>query len=71
MSVERLLRALIERDSEVSLGVTFLATEYSTGKAYGFPVDTLAIDEDDCPLIIEYKRSRVGYVFCEGHPCEI
>jgi hypothetical protein len=35
VSVERSLQTLIERDSETFLGVTFLASEYVTGKTHG------------------------------------
>ena len=38
------------------LGVTFLATEYSTGQKTTGRIDTLGIDENNCPVIIEYKR---------------
>jgi predicted transport protein len=64
--VERSLQTLIERDSETFLGVTFLASEYSTGKTHGGRIDTLAIDEDDCPVIIEYKRSTNENVINQG-----
>src|SRR5690606_26180383 len=57
VSVERSLQTLIERDSETFLGVTFLESDSSTGKTHGGRIDTLAIDEDVCWVIIEYKRS--------------
>lgn len=66
VSVERSLQTLIERDSETFLGVTFLASEYSTGKTHGGRIDTLAIDEDDCPVIIEYKRATNENVINQG-----
>lgn len=66
VSVERSLQTLIECDSETFLGVTFLASEYSTGKTHGGRIDTLAIDEDDCPVIIEYKRSTNENVINQG-----
>jgi hypothetical protein len=39
------------------LGVRFLASELSTGLAHGGRMDTLGIDENGCPVIIEYKRA--------------
>lgn len=66
VSVERSLQMLIERDAEIFLGVLFLASEYSTGKTHGGRIDTLAIDEDDCPVIIEYKRSTNENVINQG-----
>lgn len=66
VSIERSLQTLIERDSDTFFGVTFLASEYSTGKAHGGRIDTLAIDEDDCPVIVEYKRSTNENVINQG-----
>jgi RecB family endonuclease NucS len=39
------------------LGIYFLASEYSTGKTHGGRIDTLGLDENDFPVIIEYKRA--------------
>ena len=33
------------------------ASEYGTGKTHGGRIDTLGIDENNAPVIIEYKRS--------------
>jgi len=57
VSIEKSLQSLLERNLEVFLGVRFLASEYSTGKTHGGRIDTLGIDENGCPVIIEYKRS--------------
>jgi len=66
VSIERSLQTLIERDAETFLGVSFLESEYSTGKTHGGRIETLAIDEDDCPVIIEYKRSTNENVINQG-----
>jgi len=66
VSIERSLQTLIERDAETFLGVSFLESEYSTGKTHGGRIDTLAIDEDDCPVIIEYKRATNENVINKG-----
>jgi hypothetical protein len=66
VSVERSLQALVERDPETFLGVTFLASEYSAGKTHDGRIDTLAIDEDDCPVIIAYRRSTNESVINRG-----
>ena len=41
---------------EVFLGVKLLATEPSTGKVHNERIDLLGIDENNYPVIIEYKR---------------
>jgi len=56
-TIEKSLQTLIEKHLEVFLGVRFLATEYSTGKTHAGRIDTLGIDENGCPIIIEYKRA--------------
>jgi len=48
------------------LGIKFLASEYSTGKIYGGRIDTLGIDENGCPVIIEYKRALNENVINQG-----
>ncbi|HYD00293.1 MAG TPA: DUF5655 domain-containing protein [Phycisphaerales bacterium] len=65
-TVEKSLQTLIERHSETFLGVTFLASEYSTGKTHAGRIDTLGIDEDGCPVIIEYKRASNENVINQG-----
>lgn len=56
----------IERHLDAFLGVRFLETEYSTGKTHGGRIDTLGIDEDDSPVIIEYKRATNENVINQG-----
>ena len=55
--IEKSLQSQIEANLETYLGVQFLATEYSTGANHGGRIDTLGIDENGSPVIIEYKRS--------------
>lgn len=66
VTVEKSLQALLERNLETCLGVRFLATEYITGKAHGGRIDTLGIDENNSPVIIEYKRTRDENVINQG-----
>jgi len=66
VAVEKSLQTLIENNLETFLGVTFLASEYSTGKKHGGRIDTLGIDENNCPVIIEYKRSTNENVINQG-----
>lgn len=55
-AIERTLQRLIESQMETFLGVRFLATEYSTGAKHRGRIDSLGLDENGCPVIIEYKR---------------
>lgn len=65
-SVEKSLQTLIERHMEGFLGVRFLASEYSTGKSHGGRIDSLGIDENGSPVIIEYKRALNENVINQG-----
>ena len=66
VALERSLQSLIEKHLEVFLGIRFLASEHSTGKTHGGRIDTLGIDEDGCPCIIEYKRTTNENVINQG-----
>jgi predicted transport protein len=66
VSVEKSLQNLIENHLEDLLGVRFLASEYATGKTHGGRMDTLGIDENGFPVIIEYKRSMNQNVINQG-----
>lgn len=65
-AVEKSIQNLIEAHLEKLLGVRFLATEYVTGKTHGGRIDTLGIDENNCPVIIEYKRALNENVINQG-----
>jgi RecB family endonuclease NucS len=47
----------MEQHLEAFLGVRFVATEYVTGKEHSGRIDTLGLDDNNCPVIIEYKRA--------------
>ncbi|MBC8798342.1 DUF5655 domain-containing protein [Shewanella algae] len=64
--VERDLQQLIESNMEAFLGVRFLATEYNTGKTHRGRIDSLGLDENGCPVIIEYKRHTNENVINQG-----
>lgn len=63
MELERSLQVVFERNLETLLGVRFLASEYAIT---GGRIDTLGIDENGCPVIIEYKRLRDENVINQG-----
>jgi len=66
VAVEKSLQELIERHLDSFLSVRFLASEYATGKTHGGRIDTLGIDENGSPVIIEYKRALNENVINQG-----
>src|SRR5919199_5538654 len=66
VAVEKSLQDLIECHLDTFLGVRFLAHEYKTGKTHGGRIDTLGIDENGYPVIIEYKRALNENVINQG-----
>jgi len=66
MEMERSLQQYMENNLTQLLGVHFLATEYATGRTHGGRIDTIGIDENGCPVIIEYKRAINENVINQG-----
>jgi predicted transport protein len=66
MAIEKSLQSLIEVNLEAFLGVRLIASEYSTGRTHRGRIDTLGIDENGCPVIIEYKRALQENVINQG-----
>ncbi len=66
VALEKSLQTLIENHLEEILGIQFIETEYSTGKKHGGRIDSLGIDENNSPVIIEYKRSTNENVINQG-----
>lgn len=64
--LEKPLQTLIEANLAPMLGIRFVATEYVTGKTHGGRIDSLGLDENNCPVIIEYKRSVGENVINQG-----
>ncbi len=58
LQLEKELQNLIEDNLSELFGVTFLASEYSTGERHGGRMDTLGIDENKSPVILEYKKNK-------------
>lgn len=65
-AVEKSLQNLLEKNLEAFLGVRMLGSEHTTGKAHGGRIDTLGIDENNSPVIIEYKRALNENVINQG-----
>jgi RecB family endonuclease NucS len=66
IELEKSLQNLIDTNLETMLGVRFLGSEYVTGKTHGGRIDTLGIDENYCPVIVEYKRALNENVINQG-----
>lgn len=64
--VERELHDLMEKHMECFLGIRFVAHEYTTGKNHRGRIDSLGLDENCCPVIIEYKRHTNENVINQG-----
>jgi predicted transport protein len=63
-TIEKSVQSLFESNLEALLGVRFLASEFKT--THGGRMDTLGIDENGCPAIIEYKRASNENVINQG-----
>ena len=64
--LEKELQSLIEGQMETLLGVRFLVTEHATGKTHKGRIDSLGLDENGCPVIVEYKRRSNENVINQG-----
>ncbi|MEU6144143.1 DUF5655 domain-containing protein [Streptomyces sp. NPDC047081] len=64
--VEADVQGLIEAHMETLLGVRFLASEYGTGPVHGGRIDSLGLDENGSPVIVEYKRGVDAGVINQG-----
>ncbi len=63
---EKQLQGLFEANLEKLLGVRFIATEFFTGDRQKGRIDTLGLDQDGSPTIIEYKKSSKENVINQG-----
>ncbi len=66
VAIEKSIQTLIENNMETFFGIKFLASEYPTGKNHGGRIDSLGIDENYCPVILEYKRALNENVINQG-----
>lgn len=64
VALEKSLQNLFEANLESLLGLRFLASEFATNE--GGRMDSLGIDENNSPVVIEYKRSSNENVINQG-----
>jgi predicted transport protein len=53
---EKKLQSLVENNLQVVFNARFVASEFSTGALHSGRIDTLALSEDNNPVLIEYKK---------------
>jgi len=63
---ERVLQKLFEKNLLIFLGVQFIASEFTTGDRQRGRIDTLGLDQDGYPTIIEYKKTSKENVINQG-----
>jgi len=64
IGLERDIQKLFEENLSEILNITFLATEYTT--SFGGRIDSLGIDNNGAPAIIEYKKGQNNNVINQG-----
>lgn len=64
LDLEKNLQSLFEQNLEELLNIVFLAHEYST--SFGGRIDSLGIDKNGSPCIIEYKKNQNDNVINQG-----
>jgi len=63
LRLEKQIQDIVEKNLEELFGVRFLASEYIIDSGR---VDTLGLDENNCPVIIEYKLDSNSNVINQG-----
>lgn len=63
VTLEKELQQLLEENMNTFFGVTFLKSEYRITNGR---MDSIGIDENNCPVIFEYKRSANENVINQG-----
>jgi len=64
IGLEKNIQKLFEENLNEVLNITFLISEYST--SFGGRIDSLGIDNNGSPVIIEYKRNQNENVINQG-----
>lgn len=64
VTIEKELQRIIEKNMQDFFAVRFLASEYRIDNGR---MDSIGIDENNCPVIFEYKRSSSENVTIKGY----
>ena len=65
-TLEKNLQRLIEKNLNAILGIRLIESDYFTGPKHRGRIDTLGIDENTNPVIVEYKRASDENVINQG-----
>ncbi|MFI9210163.1 DUF5655 domain-containing protein [Streptomyces sp. NPDC053253] len=65
-ATEACVQGLVEANMQALLGVKFLASEYSTGPVHAGRIDSLGLDANGAPVVVEYKRGVDAGVMNQG-----
>lgn len=63
---EKELQNFIEKNMEEFFGIRFLVSEFTTSKQHGGRIDSLGLDENNSPVIIEYKWGEKDNIINQG-----
>lgn len=66
VALEVELQRRVEAGLEQMLGIRFLASEYSTGPWHRGRIDTLGLDENGSPVVIEFKKGSDSGVMSQA-----
>ncbi|MCF3172616.1 hypothetical protein IPZ61_04700 [Streptomyces sioyaensis] len=66
VALEVELQRRVEAGLEQMLGIRFLASEYPTGPWHRGRIDTLGLDENGSPVVIEYKKNSDSGVLSQA-----
>ncbi|WP_241691481.1 hypothetical protein [Streptomyces sp. GZWMJZ-114] len=66
VALEVELQRRVEAGLEQRLGIRFLASEYATGPWHRGRIDTLGLDENGSPVVIEFKKGSDSGVLSQA-----
>jgi RecB family endonuclease NucS len=66
VALEVELQRRVEAGMEAMLGIRFLASEYPTGPWPRGRIDTLGLDENGAPVVVEYKETADSGVLSQA-----
>ncbi|WP_198676892.1 DUF5655 domain-containing protein [Streptomyces atratus] len=66
VALEVELQRRVEAGLEQTLGIRFVASEYATGPWHRGRIDTLGLDENGSPVVIEFKRGSDSGVLSQA-----
>lgn len=66
ITLEKHIQDIIEKNLESFFNIRFIKSEHFTGKKHKGRIDTLGLDENNSPVIFEYKRHSKENVINQG-----